>query len=131
MKKRMLACAVVLALATLALPAAALAADGPGSKAKRGGVSGVRTDVTCHSPCDDPFQVKAWVKGSHVSGLVVKFNVKGKVFSARTNSSGFAHVHLKVRPSAYPHGVLVKVTASVTHGGSTKSASTWFKPNYS
>ena len=120
----------MLALATLALPAAALAADGPGSKAKRGGVSGIRTDVTCHSPCDDPFQVKAWVNGSNVGGLVVKFNVKGKVFSARTTSGGFAHVHLTMRPSAYPHGVVVKVIASVTHGGSTKSASTWFKPNY-
>jgi hypothetical protein len=129
MKKRMFACAVVLALATLVLPAAALA-GGKGSAAKRGAVSGIRADATCHSPCDDPFQVKAWVRGSHASGLVVKFNVKGKVFSARTNSSGFAHVHLNVRPSAYPHGVLVKVTASVTHGGSTRAASTWFKPNY-
>jgi len=27
--------------------------------------------------------------------------------------------------------VVVKVTASVSHGGATKSASTWFKPNYS
>ena len=130
MKKRFLACAVVLVLATLALPAVAQA-GGHGSATPRGGGVGIRAGVTCHDPCDDPFQVKAWVNGSKVKGLVVKFTVKGRVFSARTDSTGFAHVHLGVRPSAYPHGVLVKVTASVTHGGSTKSATTWFKPNYS
>ena len=130
MKKRMFACAVVLALATLVLPAAALAA-GKGSVAKRGAVSGIRADATCHSPCDDPFQVKAWVKGSHVSGLVVKFNVKGKVFSARTNEQRVrARPPQRCVPPPYPHGVLVKVTASVTHGRRDEAASTWFKPNY-
>jgi hypothetical protein len=129
MRKRLVACAVVLVLATLALPAVAQA-GGHGATPRGGGV-GIRAGVTCHDPCDDPFQVKAWVNGSNVKGLVVKFSVKGKVFSARTDSSGFAHVHLKVRPSTYPHGVLVKVTASVTHGGVTTSSSAWFKPNYS
>ncbi|HEY5168739.1 MAG TPA: hypothetical protein VIK03_05015 [Thermoleophilia bacterium] len=129
MKKRMFACAVVLALATLILPAAALAGE-KGSAAKRGAVSGIRADATCHSPCDDPFQVKAWVRGSSVGGLVVKFNVKGKVFTARTTSGGYAHYHLSMRPSTYPQGVVVKVVATVKHGGETKAASTWFKPNY-
>jgi len=60
----------------------------------------------------------------------VKFSVKGRTFRARTSSSGYAHYHLNINPSSYPQGVVVKVKASVTHGGTTASASTWFKPNY-
>ena len=44
--------------------------------------------------------------------------------------SGYAHYHLNINPSSYPQGVVVKVKASVTHAGTTKAASTWFKPNY-
>jgi len=132
MKKRMTAFALILAVFTLAVPAGALA-DGAQSpaKGKRAGVAGIRAGVTCHDPCDDPFQLKAWVRGSNVAGLKVKFSVKGKTFTAKCDGSGFAHYHLDIDPSSYPQGVVVKVTASVSHGGATKSASTWFKPNYS
>jgi len=116
------------AVLVLTLAALALAVPVTASAAK---VTGIRADVTCHDPCDDPFQLKAWVRGSDVGGLVVKFSVKGHTFRARTTSSGYAHYHLDVNPSDYPQGVVVKVTASVSHGGVTKSATTWFKPNYS
>ena len=86
--------------------------------------------MTCHDPCDDPFQLKAWVRGSNVHGLKVKFSVKGRTFTAVCDAHGFAHYHLHVDPSSYPQGVIVKVTAKVSHGGSTKAASTWFKPNF-
>ena len=31
----------------------------------------IRADVSCHDPCDDPFWLKAWVRGDHVEGLRV------------------------------------------------------------
>ena len=131
MKTRVAAFALIFAVVALAVPAIALA-DGAQSptKSKRAGVNGIRAGVTCHDPCDDPFQLKAWVSGNHVAGLKVKFSVKGRTFAAKSDGSGFAHYHLNVKPSSYPQGVVVKVTASVSHGGVTKSASTWFKPNY-
>jgi len=131
MTQRIAALSVILAVLTLAAPASVLAAQaGMSATGQRATVSGIRADVTCHDPCDDPFQLKAWVRGSNVGGLTVKFSVKGRTFRARTSSSGFAHYHLNINPSSYPQGVVVKVKASVTHGGTTASASTWFKPNY-
>ena len=131
MKKRIAAFALALAVLAVAAPAGALAL-GERSPAKdaRASVSGIRAGVTCHDPCDDPFQLKAWVRGSNVNGLKVKFSVKGRTFTARCNSAGYAHYHLDINPAVYPQGEVVKVKASVSHGGSTKSASTWFKPNY-
>ena len=131
MKKRIAACAVILAVFALAVPASALA-DGTRSpgKAKRGEVAGIRAGVTCHDPCDDPFQLKAWVRGGNVGGLKVKFSVEGRKFTAKCDGYGFAHYHLDVNPSSYPQGVVFTVTATVSHGGVTRSASTWFKPNY-
>ena len=131
MTKRIAAFVVMLAVLALAAPASVLAAQaGKTGAAQRATVSGIRADVSCHDPCDDPFQIKAWVRGSNVGGLMVKFSVKGRTFQARTSSGGYAHYHLKITPSSYPQGVVVKVKASVSHNGVTKSASTWFKPNY-
>jgi hypothetical protein len=131
MTRRIAAFTVILAVLVLAVPASALAARAGGAAtSQRAAVSGIRADVTCHDPCDDPFQLKAWVRGSHVGGLMVKFTVKGKTFQARTASNGYAHYHLPIRPSSYPQGVVVKMKASVTHDGAVKTASTWFKPNY-
>ena len=131
MKKRLTAFALILAVLALAAPASVLGAEGESAaKGRRGGVSGIRAGVTCHDPCDDPFQLKAWVNGDNVGGLKVKFSVNGRTFTAACSSSGDAHYHLHISPSSYPQGVFVKVKASVSHGGVTKSASTWFKPNY-
>ena len=131
MSKRIATLTVILAVLALAAPASVLAAQaGKSATGQRAAVSGIRADVTCHDPCDDPFQLKAWVRGSNVGGLIVKFSVKGRTFQARTSSSGYAHYHLSITPSRYPQGVVVKVKASVSHEGVTKSASTWFKPNY-
>ena len=131
MTKRIAAFTVILAVLALAVPASVMAAQaGKSGTSQRAAVSGIRADATCHDPCDDPFQLKAWVRGSNVSGLMVKFEVKGKTFQARTASTGYAHYHLAIRPSSYPQGVVVKVKASVTHDGATRTASTWFKPNY-
>jgi hypothetical protein len=131
MKKRITAFTVILAVLALAAPASVLATgkESP-AESQRGGVSGIRAGVTCHDPCDDPFQLKAWVQGSGGAGLKVKFSVNGRKFSARCDGSGYAHYHLNINPSAYPQGVFFKVTASVSHGGVTKTDSTWFKPNY-
>ena len=132
MTKRIAAFVVMLAILALAAPASVLAAHaGKSATGQRGAVSGIRADVTCHDPCDDPFQLKAWVRGSNVGGLIVKFSVKGRTFQARTTSSGYAHYHLNINPSSYPQGVVVKVKASVSHEGVIRSASTWFKPDYS
>lgn len=120
MRKSVAALVIMLALLALAVPATASAAK----------VTGIRADVSCHDPCDDPFFLKAWVRGSDVGGLVVKFSVKGHTFRARTASDGSAHYHLDMNPSDYPQGVVVKVKATVTHGGVTRSATTWFKPDY-
>ena len=131
MKKRIAAWAVALAVLVVAAPASALAAETQApARSKQASVSGIRAGVTCHDPCDDPFQLKAWVSGGNVGGLKVKLSVKGRTFTAKCDGSGFAHYHLNINPSTYPQGVVVKVTASVSHGGVTKSASTWFKPNY-
>lgn len=131
MTMRITAFVVILAVLALAAPASVLAAQaGKPATGQRASVSGIRADVSCHDPCDDPFQLKAWVRGSSVGGLIVKFSVKGRTFKARTSGSGYAHYHLTINPSSYPQGVVVKVKASVSHGGVTKSASTWFKPNY-
>ena len=131
MTKRIATLAVILAVMALAAPASVLAAQAEKSgTSQRAGVSGIRADATCHDPCDDPFQLKAWVRGSDVGGLVVRFSVKGHTFQARTTSGGYAHYHLHMTPSSYPQGVVVQVKASVTHAGATKTASTWFKPNY-
>ena len=118
-------------LVALIVSASVLAVGtGAASHDRRAGLTGIRAHVTCHDPCDDPFQLKAWVSGSNVGGLTVKFTVKGKTFTAKCNSSGYAHYHLHMNAADYPGGVKVTVKASVTHGGVTKSASTWFKPNY-
>ena len=131
MTKRIAAFTVILAVLALAVPASVLAAQaGKSATSQRAAVSGIRADATCHDPCDDPFQLKAWVRGSNAGGLMVKFTVKGKTFLARTASNGYAHYHLPIRPSSYPQGVVVKVKASVSHEGATKTASTWFKPDY-
>jgi hypothetical protein len=131
MTKRIATFAVTLAVLALAAPASVLATNaGKSATGQRGAVSGIRADVTCHDPCDDPFQLKARVRGSNVGGLMVKFSVKGRTFQARTSSSGYAHYHLRINPSTYPQGVVVKVKASVSHGGVSKTAATWFKPNY-
>lgn len=120
MKTRSIVFDGILASLMLVIPAAAQSAR----------VSDVRAGVTCHDPCDDPFQLKAWVQGSNVRGLTVTFAVKGRTYRARCSDSGYAHYHLRVRPSLFPQGVAVNVTASVRHGGTTRSASTWFRPNY-
>jgi hypothetical protein len=131
MKKLIAMGAFIVVAAALLAPAAALAAGRQaGETGRQTGVSGVHAGVTCHDPCDDPFQLKAWVRGGHVSGIKVQFDVKGHKFTARTSSSGYAHYHLDMNPAAYPQGEVVKVVASVTHGGVTKTDSTWFKPNY-
>jgi hypothetical protein len=131
MRKRIVAFAVVITVLAVTAPASALAAGRQAVVAgQRSGVSAIHTDVTCHDPCDDPFQLKARVRGSNVDGLRVTFTVKGRTFTARCSSSGRAHYHLDINPSRYPHGVVVKVKASVSHGGVTRTASTWFKPNY-
>ena len=131
MKKLITAFALSLAVLALAVPASVLAGGKAATETgKQGSVSGIRAGVTCHDPCDDPFQLKAWVQGGNVAGLKVKWSVNGRVFTAKCDGSGFAHYHLNINPSDYPQGVFVKVTASVSHGGVTKSASTWFKPNY-
>ena len=114
----------------LAAPSVASAATGPASADPRATLTGIRADVSCHDPCDDPFQLRAWVAGSGVGGLVVRFTVDGRAFRARTSSGGYAHYHLDVNPSDYPQGVVVSVRATVTHGGVSRSATTWFKPNY-
>jgi hypothetical protein len=131
MKKRITAFTVILAVLALAAPLSVLAAK-PESPAKgqRASVSDIRAGVTCHDPCDDPFQLKAWVRGNNVGGLKVKFSVNGRQFTAKCDGYGFAHRHLDINPSDYPQGVFFKVTASVRHGGVTKTDSTWFKPNY-
>ena len=131
MTKRITAFALILAVLALAAAASVLAAakEAP-AKAKRASVSGIRAGVTCHDPCGDPFQLKAWVNGGNVGGLKVKFSVKGRTFTATCSSSGYAHYHLSMNPSSYPQGVFVKVKASVSRGAVTKSAITWFKPNY-
>jgi hypothetical protein len=131
MKTRITALALILAVLALTVPASVLATGKASpAKAQRGGIAGIRAGVTCHDPCDDPFQLKAWVNGGNVGGVKVKFSVKGRTFTATCSSSGYAHYHLNINPSSYPQGVVVKVTAKVSHGGSTKAASTWFKPNY-
>jgi hypothetical protein len=131
MKKRITVLALILAVLALTVPASVMAAGAESpAKAQRGGIAGIRAGVTCHDPCDDPFQIKAWVRGNNVAGLKVKFSVNGRTFTAKCDGYGFAHYHLSIRPSSYPQGVVVKVTASISHGGVTKSASTWFKPNY-
>ncbi len=132
MRRLIMVSTLVLAVLVLAAPAAARVPGGQGDAGPhRAGLGGVRADVTCHDPCGDPFQLKAWVSGSKVGGLQVKFSIKGRTFSAKASAAGFAHYHLKVSPGTYAQGVFVKVTASVTHGGVTRNASTWFKPNYS
>ena len=131
MKKSIAVLITLLAVLVVAGPAGALTRGAEqASKAQSAGVTGIRAGVTCHDPCDDPFQLKAWVKGSGISGLTVKWVVDGKTFRAKTSSTGFAHYHLKIRRSSYPQGVKFTVKASVTKGGTTKSGSTWFKPNY-
>ena len=131
MKKRIAAFAVILAALALAAPASVLAGGKAATETgKQGSVSGIRAGVTCHDPCDDPFQLKAWVQGGNVAGLKVKWSVNGRTFTAKCDGSGFAHYHLDINPSDYPQGVVVKVTAAVSHGGATRSDSTWFKPNY-
>jgi len=131
MKKRITAFAVILAVLVVAAPASALATDKQSpAKGQRAKVADIRAGVTCHDPCDDPFQLKAWVQGSNIGGLKVRFSVNGRKFTARCDGYGFAHYHLDINPSSYPQGVFFKVTASVSHGGVTKSDSTWFKPNY-
>jgi hypothetical protein len=124
MKRMVMVLALVLIGTGLIGPAGAQAVG------RQGGVYGIHAGVTCHDPCDDPFQLKAWVSGDSVGGLKVKFVVKGRAFTARTSSSGFAHYHLDISPAGYPQGEVVKVTASVRHGGATRTDSTWFKPNY-
>lgn len=131
MRKRIAAFVVVIAVLAIAAPANVFAAgtESP-AKSQRSSVFGIHVGVTCHDPCDDPFRLKAWVQGGNVGGLKVTFSVKGRTFTARCSSHGRAHYHLHMTPSSYPQGVVVKVKASVSHGGVTKSASTWFKPNY-
>lgn len=132
MRRLVMASILVLAVLVLAAPATARVPGGQGAAdLHRAVLGGVRADVTCHDPCGDPFQLTAWVSGSKVGGLQVKFSVKGRTYIAKASASGFAHYHLRVSPGTYAQGVFVKVTASVTHGGVTRSASTWFKPNYS
>ena len=121
----LIATGVLVASAAVSSASATRRAVGP-----RGAVTGIRADVTCHDPCDDPFQLKAWVAGDAAGGLVVRFSVQGRTFKARTSSGGYAHVHLDVDPADYPQGVVVSVKATVAHGGVTKSATTWFKPDY-
>ena len=127
--KRIITAALILVTIALLAPAVAAARQAHES-GRQATVTGIKAGVTCHDPCDDPFQLKAWVRGSSVSGLKVKFVVKGRVFTATTSTSGYAHYHLDVNPSAYPQGELVTVKASVSHGGVTVSDSTWFKPNF-
>ena len=60
MSKRIAAFTVMLAAMTLAVPASVMAAQRVGRPSQRAAVSGIRADATCHDPCDDPFQLKAW-----------------------------------------------------------------------
>lgn len=130
MKRCLSVLGLIAATLLVASPGAVHASAAPSAVSPRATVTGIRADVSCHDPCDDPFQLRAWVAGSGVSGLVVKFTVKGRTFKARTSQSGFAHHHLDVNPADYPQGVVVPVKASIAHGGVSRSATTWFKPNY-
>lgn len=131
MRTRIALVAVALAVLAVVAPAGVLAAGyQPLTKEQRATVKGVHADVSCHDPCDDPFWLKAFVRGSDVAGLKVKFTVKNRAYTARCSSSGYAHYHLDMSPEDYPQGVVVKVKASVSHGGVVKTDSTWFKPNY-
>ena len=83
MKKLIAMCAFIVVAAALLAPAAALAAGRQaGETGRQASVSGVHAGVTCHDPCDDPFQLKAWVRGGDVRGLKVQFVVEGRVFQS-------------------------------------------------
>ena len=97
MTKRIAAFTVILAALALAVPASVLAAQaGKSATSQRAAVSGIRADVTCHDPCDDPFQLKAWVRGGNVGGLMVKFTVKGKTVPGQDDEQ-------RLRPLSPPH----------------------------
>ena len=94
-------------------------------------------DTSCHNPCDDQFKLKAWFKdaaGRGVKGVKVTFSFKLEsgleTGEAETDSSGYAHLHLKLTPAVAPPDVRVEVTAQITQGGATTIATTWFTPNY-
>jgi hypothetical protein len=78
-------------------------------------------DASCHNPCDDKFKLKAWVKdvaGRGVKGVKVTFSFKLEsgleTGEAETDSSGYAHLHLKLTPSVAPQDVQVEATAQIT-----------------
>jgi hypothetical protein len=94
-------------------------------------------DVSCHDPCDEPFTLKAKAKdasGRGVKGLRVTFSFLlesgWETGEAVTDSSGKASLHWLLDPSAAPQGVEVAVIVECTQGGVTKTATTWFTPNY-
>ena len=109
--------------------------EGTGEEA---GLPFLVADATCHNPCDDAFKLEARVKdasGRAVKGVKVAFSFQLasglETGEAETNASGYAHLHLKLKPSAAPQGVRVEVTAQCLLGNVVKTATTWFTPNYS
>jgi hypothetical protein len=133
--------AVLAVLATLALcPAAIAVSAGDGKMASaRAAAWTLRADASCHDPCDDPFRLKAWVRrasdGAGIHGVKVTFRftlASGQVVgTARTDAMGYAHFHKRLTSATAPGGVRVKVVVTATYNGVTKSATTWFTPNYS
>jgi hypothetical protein len=130
-------------VAILGVPAIVAAGndDGRAKATQRAGQEApppaLTADASCHNPCDDKFKLQAWVKdasGCGVKGIKVTFSYKlesGQVADeAETDSSGYAHLHLKLTPSVAPQDVPVEVTAQFNQGDETMKATTWFTPNY-
>jgi hypothetical protein len=69
-----------------------------------------------------------------VKGVKVTFSFKLEsgleTGEAETDSSGYAHLHLKLTPSVAPQDVRVEVTSQFNQGDATRKATTWFTPNY-
>jgi hypothetical protein len=71
----------------------------------------LKTSVSCHDPCDDPFWLKAWAKeasGAGMKGVNVTFSFTLKsgpqTRSAPTGAGGYAHVHVQLTPATAPQG---------------------------
>jgi hypothetical protein len=108
-----------------------------GTGKQEGHLPRLTADASCHNPCDDAFKLKAWLKdssGRGVKAIKVTFSYKlesgVETSEAETDSSGYAHLHLKLTPSVARQDVRVEVTARFTQGDATRVASTWFTPNY-
>jgi hypothetical protein len=137
--KRMTAAVVAVSavLMVFALTSVSPAQTGAAAKGAGSAMASLRADASCHDPCDDPFWLKARVKdanGKGMGGVKVRFSFRlesGQVSGhGHTNAAGYVHLHVKLTPSTAPGGVRVKVTARATHDGVSRTATTWFTPNY-